>query len=939
MAAARRWAALLQAACLLGAAAVAQAQPASVPPRRPIGPLTGPSRSDPEVIARDYLQRESGGLGLAGDDLEELAVKDRAVALRTGISHLYLRQRLGGIDVFNAGATLATDREGRLVAFGDRLVRRLRARARFAEPAVSAADAILRAAAHLKLGTAAAPTELRRPGGPARAAVFAPGGISRDEIPVRLEWVPQGEADLKLAWNLVIRTPDGRHWWNLHVDARTGQVLRQNDWIDHDSYRVFPAPLVGPDQGPRSLLANPADPVASPHGWHDTNNAPGAEFTDTRGNNVFAQEDTDASNTGGYRPSGGGGLVFDAPLDLSLQPSNDLDASIANLFYWNNHLHDVFWHHGFDEPAGNFQQNNYGSGGAAADPVQADDQDGLDVDNAQFATPPDGTAPRMEMFLWNQSPPPQLTVNTPPAIAGSYAAGRALFGAGTLGLADDVVLALDPNDASGPSTTDGCSALTNAGSVAGRIALIDRGTCNFTVKVKNAQNAGAVGAVIANNVNTGLVNMSGMDPTILVPAVFITKATGDLIKGQLGAGVTATLVSPADRSGSFDGAVIAHEYGHGVSNRLTGGPANVNCLDLAQSAGMGEGWSDFLGLVFTAKPEDQSEDPMTLATYLLGEPPSGPGLRNHPYSTDLGISPLTYGDISSLNQPHGVGEVWAVALWEIYWSLVDVHGFDPDLIAGTGGNQAMLDLVLQGMKLQPCDPTFLDARDAILNADAALNDGVHECLIWSGFAKRGMGVSATDGPGPQSLNVNEAFNIPGACTPECGDSTLQAGEQCDDGNTVPFDGCAAVCRYETLLQIFGVAQGGSASVTIDGVLVSVPTSAGQTAAQVAAALAAAIEANPTLAAAGIVAEAQNGQIAVTGSVSGFTLSDPGLSQQAPIPVPSLSPAGSALAAIALALVAWICGGFPTAASPGRAGSRPRRGSDPGSRDRAGTARP
>jgi cysteine-rich repeat protein len=249
----------------------------------------------------------------------------------------------------------------------------------------------------------------------------------------------------------------------------------------------------------------------------------------------------------------------------------------------------------------------------------------------------------------------------------------------------------------------------------------------------------------------------------------------------------------------------------------------------------------------------------------------------------------------------------------------------------------MLDLVLEGMKLQPCDPTFLDARDAILSADLITNDNAHQCLIWSGFAKRGMGVSATEGPGPQSLNVSEAFNVPSQCTPVCGDSTLQAGEQCDDGNTAAFDGCAAICRYETLLEIFGVAQGGSASVTIDGVLVSVPTSPGQSAAQVAAALAAAIEANPTLAAAGIVAEAQNGQIAVTGSVSGFTLADPGLHSQPPIPVPALSPAGSVLAAIALALVACVCGGFPAAVSRGRAAARRRTGSRRESRGRRETA--
>ena len=207
------------------------------------------------------------------------------------------------------------------------------------------------------------------------------------------------------------------------------------------------------------------------------------------------------------------------------------------------------------------------------------------------------------------------------------------------------------------------------------------------------------------------------------------------------------------------------------------------------------------------------------------------------------------------------------------------------------------------MKLQPCEPTFLEARDAILDADGAANEGVHECLLWAGFAKRGMGLSATDGIGPNSVFVSEAFDTPGQCTPQCGDTLLQAGEQCDDGNTVPFDGCAAICRHETLLEIYGTAQGGSVSVTIEGVLVSVPTSAGQNGAQVAAALGAAIEANPTLAAAGIVAEVQGEKIAVTGGVSDFTLADPGLSQQPPIPVPSLSPAGNLLAAAALTLLA------------------------------------
>jgi hypothetical protein len=166
-------------------------------------------------------------------------------------------------------------------------------------------------------------------------------------------------------------------------------------------------------------------------------------------------------------------------------------------------------------------------------------------------------------------------------------------------------------------------------------------------------------------------------------------------------------------------------------------------------------------------PGDRPEDPRGIGAYLLGQPPNGTGIRNAPYSTDTNESPFTYGDVSGLDQPHGVGAVWAVALWELYWKLVDAHGFDADLYAGTGGNNLALQLVLDAMKTQPCDPTFVEGRDALIAADAAANGGANECLIWEAFAKRGLGESASDGGGPDTLAVTEAFDVPVAC-PEPG---------------------------------------------------------------------------------------------------------------------------------------------------------------------------
>ena len=889
-------------ALLLALAPLVLALPAAAQPGRDRA-LSPPASGDPLEIAVDYLRARRGPLALAAGDLDEVALRDRYRTRRTGVTHLYLRQQLGGIDVFGAVASVAVDEEGRIVSLGDRLLRGLRARPAAATRVLSPADAVRRAAAHLGLEPDAPLRVLRRGSGPDRRVVLAAAGISRDEIPVRLEYVADG-ARLRLAWNAVIRTPDGRHWWNLHVDAASGEVLRRDDWVDRDTYRVLAEPLMSPDEGPRLLRVDPADPVASPFGWHDTNGVAGSEFSDTRGNNASAQEDADGDDEAGtdvvHRPDGGPGLDFDFPFDTAQQPSGYRDAALANLFYWSNRLHDVLYHYGFDEPAGNFQQNNYGHGGAAGDPVQADAQDGSAVNNAQFLTPPDGQDPRMEMFRWEQTPTPRLNVHSPPAVAGLYLAGKALFGAGTNGLFQTVVLA---NDGVAPGS-DACQPLVNGAQVEGRIVMIDRGTCTFVDKVDRAQDAGAAGAIVVNNTTTPpeLVTMSGVDPGITIPAIFLTKGHGDAIRAQLGAGVTATLVSVADRDASMDNGVVVHEYAHGLTNRLTGGPSNVSCLDAPESAGMGEGWSDWLALALTAEPGDEPEDARHVAPYLEGQPPSGPGIRNFPYSTDLGVSPLTYGDVSSLNQPHGVGEVWAASLWELFWSLVGVYGFDPDWVGGDGGNQRALQLVVDALKMQPCDPTFVEGREALLDADAAAYGGAHECLISGAFAKRGVGHSADDGGSPNNLNVTEAFDLLPGCSPACGDALLHFGEQCDDGGTAPFDGCSAACEHETLLGIFGVAQGGEVAVVIEGVSVVVPTSAGQHAAEVAAALAAAIEADPTLSALGVSAVALGGQVAVSGGdVEAFAIDDPGLGD---VPqVPALPPWGLGAAALALALAA------------------------------------
>lgn len=139
---------------------------------------------------------------------------------------------------------------------------------------------------------------------------------------------------------------------------------------------------------------------------------------------------------------------------------------------------------------------------------------------------------------------PLLRVNGPGAIAGIYAVGVAAFGSplSSVGITGDVALALDAADVDGPLTTDACSPLTNAAAVAGKIALVDRGTCGFTVKVKNAQDAGAIAVIVADNVaGSPPAGLGGADPTVTIPSVRVSLADGNTIRAQLGAGVNATL--------------------------------------------------------------------------------------------------------------------------------------------------------------------------------------------------------------------------------------------------------------------------------------------------------------------------------------------------------------------------------------------------------------
>ncbi|HPF74100.1 MAG TPA: M36 family metallopeptidase [Xanthomonadaceae bacterium] len=597
--------------------------------------------------------------------------------------------------------------------------------------------------------------------------------------------------------------------WSYVVDATWGKLLFRKDLVEQDAftYRVYgesSAPFT-PFVGPQGRDGFP-HPTGTPDGYqpasfvtpNDINlqNAPfsrndpwlPAGATETTGNNVDAYADLDAND--GFQGGGAdlraatttpGNFQYDYnhnldPLDNGTQSA----AAVTNLFYLNNWLHDWFYDSGFDEPAGNAQTDNFGRGGSGGDSIRAEAQDSSGLNNANMSTPADGGRPRMQMYIFTGNGPSQVELTG--GVVDTFATGTGSFGPQSFDVTADLV---QVDDGAG-TTTDGCEPLINALAVDAKIAFVDRGNCNFTVKALNAQNAGAIGMLLADNVAGSVQGMGGTDASVTIPALRITLADGQTIKNA-GSTVNARMIREAviNREGSFDSTVVLHEWGHYISNRLV---QDSTGLSNQQGRGMGEGWGDFHFLLGLVKEEDAMVPANANfggvyagAGYDLGGPsltlsPNNShyyGIRRYPYSTDMTKNPLTFAHIengvplpvspppdfgangSNNAEVHNAGEVWASALWECYAGLLN----DP-LLTFNDAQDRMKSYLVGGYKMTPAAPTFLEARDAILSVIASQDeDDYATCL--AGFAKRGMGASAVapDRNDPTNSGVVESGGI------------------------------------------------------------------------------------------------------------------------------------------------------------------------------------
>jgi Zn-dependent metalloprotease len=556
-------------------------------------PLSAPQSGAPDAIARGFLKRHDALFALTDSAVAELKLNNEDND--AGTSFLAYVQTIGGIKVFEGDVQVVVNRDGAVLSVREGFL--VNGQQVALDPALNEAQGI--AAAFRHAGRTVMPsfaeTSARAAKGD-RAAFANPLSASNEEVLSELSVMRIGD-EARLAWH-VYADVGSNEWYEILVDADNGELLyRRNLYVFEAQGTVYTEhPSANPSRQLISFVGDTTINTAA--GWMGTS-------TVTTGNNAEAYLDTnadnapDANNTTGFSNGHASSATqdFTFPFSTTVDPRTQQAAVVTNLFYFNNFMHDFSYGLGFTESAGNFQTNNYGRGGLAADSVRAEAQDGSGTNNANFATPPDGQRPRMQQYIFT-SPNP-------------------------------------------------------------------------------------------------------------------------------------------DRDSSMDGDVVFHEYGHGISNRLIG---NGSGLGGTQSGAMGEGWSDYWACTL-------GNDGM-VGEYATGNTTAG--IRRAAYSVPANSVHDSYADVCAGGcQVHRDGEVWAATLWDLRTQL---------------GASITDRIVLNGMKFTPSRPSFLNARDGILQADQNLNGGANRCAIWTVFARHGMGVSAV---GNDGTTHTAATDMPTDCGGTC----------------------------------------------------------------------------------------------------------------------------------------------------------------------------
>ncbi|MEN3329822.1 MAG: hypothetical protein V7638_4629 [Acidobacteriota bacterium] len=554
--------------------------------------LSEPQSDTADNIARRFLARNNSLFALSGANIDELKLENEDND--QGTTFLNYTQTVAGLKVFEGQVQVVVNKNGEVLnvregflADGPPVRRR---------GALNETRAIAKAFEHA--GRTVSPAFVEnyvRQSATEMSRFSNPLDLNFEEV-LSEQNVVRVNGESRLAWHIYADVGP-EEWYEILLDAYTGELLlRHNLYVFEAQGTVY---TEAPDKGARQLVSFVGDTtINTAAGWMGTS-------TTTNGNNVEAYLDTNADNapdnnngaglSAGHATSATQDFTF--PFSTTVDPRTQQAAVVTNLFYYNNIMHDFSYNLGFTEAARNFQVNNFGRGGTGNDSVRAEAQDGSGTNNANFATPPDGSRPRMQQFLF--------TAPTP------------------------------------------------------------------------------------------------------------------------------------DRDSSVDGDVVFHEYGHGISNRLIGNGSTA--LSGTQSGAMGEGWSDYWATTIN--------NDGAVGEYVTNNPA---GIRRAAYTVPAAAVHDSYADVGAGGfEVHRDGEVWAATLWDLRTQL---------------GATITDRIVLNGMKFTPTRPSFLNARDGIIQADQNLNGGANRCAIWAVFARHGMGVSAV---GNDGTTHTAATDVPADCGGAC----------------------------------------------------------------------------------------------------------------------------------------------------------------------------
>lgn len=782
------------------------------------------------AAARQHVASFASHYRITPAQVSELELRDLHDTGRGAIIARFAR-RIDGVEVFGERLSVAMDRQLDVVALsgyvtGDvpLMLKKLGTRAR--DTFVIDTLAAMRVAASDLSGVTlaladfeplqAAPGSYETARFTAAAAARATGGASVEPVRARRVFHRTKPDTLLPAYYVEVDLGDDasrrpRHFAYL-INATDGTVLTRNDLTAYENpvtYRVYAdaSGLYVPWDGPEGTAVTPhptgeADGFQPPFvsaqlatlssltsvGVGDPWLPPGAR--ETLGNNVDAYLDLAAPDgftpgSADFRGTASAPGVFDYVFDHSLGANSNVtqrQAAVTQLFFNTNWMHDWYYAAGFTETAGNAQFSNFGRGGVEGDGLRAEAQDFTSFNNANMSTPADGGRPRMQMYLWTKPTDLRLVVDTPDTLAGTFTnLNTASFGPLNFNLSGNIVRANPP---------DACAPLV--GDFAGKIVFADRGgpaTCGgFAAKTERVQAAGGIAIIIANvatSANPTLAPAMGGTPVgrVTIGAVSMNQPDGDRFRAAFAGGAVASgSVVRAVRllDGDIDNQIVAHEWGHYISNRLI---FDGSGLQDNMARGLGEGWADFHAMLMTVREED-AQSPSNanwagtygLAGYATSTDPNSYyfGIRRYPYSTDMAKNPLTFRHISDVNplptnppphvggatnsEVHNSGEVWTTMLWECYASLLrDTLGESPRLTFAQARDR-MRDYLVAAYKLTPANPTLLEARDALLAA-ALVADPADYQLFGAAFAKRGAGSNAVAPPRGENTNtpVVESF--------------------------------------------------------------------------------------------------------------------------------------------------------------------------------------